>query len=143
LDRHLLLASTLIPSLQVRLFFQTMKETEMRNSLKVMSAATALMFCGTIAQAELMREGDYYVIEAAGGEKRILGIVPGAKPIRVMVHEDDSKPKTCAFGDFWESSSGVLLACVGAGKFDMVDPAGATMSNGQAYPAGSMMLKRR
>jgi hypothetical protein len=142
LDRHPLLASTLIPSLQVRLFVQTM-ETEMRNSLKVTGAATALMLCGTIAQAELMREGDYYVIEAAGGETRILGIVPGAKPIRVMMHENDRKPKTCAFGDFWESSSGVLLACVGAGAYDVVNPAGATMSNGQAYPAGAMMLKRR
>ena len=115
----------------------------MRNSLKVMGAATALMFCGTIAQAELMREGDYYVIEGAGGETRILGIVPGAKPIRVMMHENDSKPKTCAFGDFWESSSGVLLACAGAGAYDAVDPAGAMMSNGQAYPDGARMLKRR
>jgi hypothetical protein len=120
-----------------------MKETEMKRPLAVMTAATALMFCGTIAQAQLMQEGNYYVIEDASGDTRIVGVVPGAKPIRVTMHENDQKPKTCASGDFWESASGVLLACVGAGAYDVVDPAGATMSNGQSYPAGAMMLKRR
>ena len=113
----------------------------MNRPLAVMAAATALLFGGTIAQAQLMQEGDYYVIEDASGDTRIIGVVPGAKPIRVMAHENDRKPKTCATGDFWKTSSGLLLACVGAGAYDAVDPAGATMSNGQAYPAGAMMLK--
>ncbi len=92
------------------------------------------------ASAQVMREGDYYVIEDASGNKRIVGAA-GGPMMPVMKHENGSAPKTCANGAYWENSSGDLLSCAGNARYKLARPAaGATMSNGEQYPEGAMVL---
>ncbi len=112
----------------------------MKNVLRLVMPILALAACSGAAEAQVMREGDYYVIEDASGNKRIVGAA-GGPMMPVMKHENGSAPKTCANGAYWENSSGDLLSCAGNARYKLARPAaGATMSNGEQYPEGAMVL---
>ncbi len=115
----------------------------MKAVLKVVLPIIVLGAYSGTADAQVMREGDFYVIDDASGNKRIIGAV-GGEMMPVMKHENGSAPKTCANGAYWENSSGDLLSCAGSARFRPVRPeAGATMSNGKPYPEGAMLLEEQ
>ncbi len=115
----------------------------MKAVLKLVLPIIVLGAYSSSADAQVMSEGDNYVIDDASGNKRIIGAV-GGEMMPVMRHENGSAPMTCAYGAYWENSSGDLLSCAGSARYRPVRPgAGATMSNGKPYPAGAMVLEEQ
>lgn len=117
----------------------------MRHILAATAAVAGLMLFTAAGHAQVTQEGDYFVVEDASGNKRVVGAAQGASDgMPVMMHEDGNAPATCANGAYWENSSGDLLACGGAAAFELVEPeAGMMMSDGQPLPAGARMLRQR
>src|SRR5687767_6610596 len=115
----------------------------MRSLIAASMAMMTLLVGGMAAHAQIMKEGDYYVIEDSSGNKRIVG-GGNSEGTPVMMHSGGNEPANCATGAYWMNASGDLLACGGAASFALVAPeAGAMMSDGKAYPSGAMVMKQR
>ena len=115
----------------------------MRNIAVAACLAVGLLSQAGAVQAQVMTEGNYYVIEAAGGEKRIIGVVDKNVSIPVTMHQGGRQPHTCANGGYWESASGTLMVCGGTAEYNLVRPdADARMANGEPYPEGAFMMRR-
>ena len=95
------------------------------------------------ASAGFAQTTDWYVV-GEGDEMRVIG---GDSTDGIVILGDDTYavPADCPEGSFYWSAENVLTACgEGGASFDLVEPeAGATLSTGDAFPEGSMMLQER
>ena len=73
-------------------------------------AAAALLAGATAASAQMQQEGNWYVIDQAGGSKLVIGPAnPEGFPL--LMGANDVAPADCAPGAFWQMADGTVVSC--------------------------------
>ena len=89
------------------------------------------------------QDADMFVSKDASGKMTVNG-GPNNAPTELSLSNNGQRPESCIKGGYWQASKSNIVSCDdGKTQFSLEAPAAyAKMSNGQAYPEGSMIMKK-
>ena len=108
---------------------------------KIMLAAVAVGALACVSGASAQDDEKVW-LSTQGGKHMIMGGGAPAEGWELIVGTG-AKPADCPAGHYYttDASQQMVMKCDDDSKFTLADPeSGATMSDGQAYPAGSKIL---
>ncbi len=112
------------------------------NKFLTAAAAAAMIFGASTGFAQNAQTEMY--MTGSGDEMRVMGADDNEGSL-VIQSENYAVPADCPEGSYYMSAENQVTACgEGGASFDLAEPeSGATMSSGDAFPEGAMVMTPR
>ena len=104
------------------------------------AAAVSAIAMGSSAFAQ---DTQWFVSKDASGKMMVNG-GPNDAATELTLSNNGQRPENCAKGGYWQNGQSTIVSCDDEKmQFSLEAPgADAKMANGQAYPEGSMLMKK-